>query len=43
MKIIATPIMNIISFNTFFGAVEKVKAHEDYLLKFKNRSLRYEG
>jgi hypothetical protein len=39
MKIIATLIMNIISFYTFFGIVEKVKEHEDYLLKFKNRSL----
>ena len=37
MKIIATPIMNIILFNTFLGAAEKVKEHEDYLLKFKKQ------
>ena len=43
MKIIATSIMIIISFYTFFEAVEIVKEHEDYSLKFKNRSHQYEG
>jgi len=43
MKIIATFIMNIILFYTFFGAIKRIEEYEDYLLKFKNRSFRYEG